>query len=327
MENELSNQMSNTEMIIHNFTETELETLKKTIAKGTTNEQFALFVATCKRSKLDPFLNQIHCIVYVGQSGPVMSIQFPVEGYVADAKRNPEYRGYRAAVVKEHEHFEADLSEATYVHKMEGLGNPGKTVGAYCKVFREGRPDVLVIVTVDQLAKHISKSKNKDTIDTWYDDFVVKHAVKRAFRIQFGIDFADEDGGGNTTDTPQVDPYVRKDVTPETVVTQAPKSAPKDSPKSTPKETAALIDITPNQEPQGEQEDPRKALSKVLKVKLDALSIPSNKDGAVARDAYYQTIGFSFFDPTNPEAKEIEDLIKLLDMKIAEKVIEDDKPL
>ncbi|BFH15871.1 hypothetical protein J6TS7_23270 [Paenibacillus dendritiformis] len=87
----------NTQAVVGGFSQSELDTLKSTIARGTTDEQFALFVQTCARSGLNPFLNQIYCIVYNGKNGPVMSIQIAVEGVVALAKKHPQYKGFIAA--------------------------------------------------------------------------------------------------------------------------------------------------------------------------------------------------------------------------------------
>ena len=56
--------VSNTQAVVGSFTQSELDTIKGTIALGTSDEQFALFVQTCVNSGLNPFLNHIYCIVY-----------------------------------------------------------------------------------------------------------------------------------------------------------------------------------------------------------------------------------------------------------------------
>ncbi|MGG0219387.1 recombinase RecT [Bacillus mycoides] len=79
----------NTDKVIGNFTKLELDTIKNTIATGTTNEQFSLFVQTCVNSELNPFLNHIYCIVY----GRKMSIQVSVEGVLHLARQKNGYKG------------------------------------------------------------------------------------------------------------------------------------------------------------------------------------------------------------------------------------------
>ncbi|WP_257145407.1 hypothetical protein [Bacillus cereus] len=45
----------NTDKVLGNFTKSELDTIKSTIAAGTTNDKFALFVQTCVNSGLNHF--------------------------------------------------------------------------------------------------------------------------------------------------------------------------------------------------------------------------------------------------------------------------------
>jgi len=209
--------VSNTQAVVGSFTQTELDTIKGTIAKGTSNEQFSLFVQTCVASGLNPFLNQIYCIVYNGNSGPVMSIQIAVEGIVALAKKHPHYKGFLASEVKENDHFEIDMITGIPVHKVTTLQR-GKTIGAYCVAYREGMPNISVVVDLDQVS-HLINSSVANTKKMWNDyrdDMLVKSAIKRAFKRQFGIEVAeDEPIQGESADN--IAPYERKDITPDAV--------------------------------------------------------------------------------------------------------------
>ncbi|MDT2261615.1 recombinase RecT [Paenibacillus larvae] len=61
---------------IGNFSAEDLKTIKETIARGATDPQFNLFDGNGgEAAGLNPFLNQIYCIVYNGKNGPQMSIQ------------------------------------------------------------------------------------------------------------------------------------------------------------------------------------------------------------------------------------------------------------
>lgn len=202
----------NTQAVVGSFTQSELDTLKSTIAKGTSNEQFALFVQTCARSGLNPFLNQIYCIVYDGKHGPVMSIQIAVEGIVALAKKNPQYKGFIASEVRVNDEFEIDMVSGEPKHRITSMQR-GETVGAYCVAYREGAPNISVIVTKDQV-DHLTKGRNGQMWKDYFDDMIVKHAIKRAFKRQFGIEVAeDEYVQPNSIDnTPSYEP-ARKDIT------------------------------------------------------------------------------------------------------------------
>ncbi|WP_010498572.1 RecT family recombinase [Paenibacillus elgii] len=210
-------QTIDTQAVVGSFTQSELDTLKNTIAKGTTNEQFSLFVQTCARSGLNPFLNQIYCIVYnTRDHGPTMSIQIAVEGIVALAKRHPQYKGFIASEVKENDEFQIDVVSGEPVHKIKTLQR-GKTIGAYCVAYREGAPNISVIVTLDQI-EHLLKGRNATMWKDYLDDMIVKHAIKRAFKRQFGIEVAEDEyipSGPNIDNIPEYQPQARRDITHE----------------------------------------------------------------------------------------------------------------
>lgn len=75
------------------FNESQVALIKTTVARGTTNDQLALFLYTCKKTGLDPLAKQIHCIVRQTKNGPVMSIQTAIDGYRLVADRSGKYAG------------------------------------------------------------------------------------------------------------------------------------------------------------------------------------------------------------------------------------------
>ncbi len=75
------------------FNESQVALIKTTVAKGTTNDQLALFLYTCKKTGLDPLAKQIHCVVRQTKNGPVMSIQTAIDGYRLIADRSGKYAG------------------------------------------------------------------------------------------------------------------------------------------------------------------------------------------------------------------------------------------
>lgn len=83
----------------------EVELLKRTVAKGVTNDEFALFLWVCKKHKLDPMCRQVHAVrrfvakhhqdekgIWV--AGHQMVIQIGIDGYRALAGRDhPDFGG------------------------------------------------------------------------------------------------------------------------------------------------------------------------------------------------------------------------------------------
>lgn len=277
-----------TQAVVGSFTQSELDTLKQTIAKGTTNEQFALFVQTCVRSGLNPFLNQIYCIVYnTRDHGPTMSIQIAVEGIVALAKRHPNYKGFIASEVKENDEFEIDVVTGEPKHRITTMQR-GKTVGAYCVAYREGAPNIAVIVTADQV-DHLVKGRNGQMWKDYFDDMIVKHAIKRAFKRQFGIEVAEDEYGTAGAEIPAYEPQ-RRDITDEA-------NAAGNQPQTQPEDVDAKMT----------------ELRAQMNAKFKQLGIT----GKEAKAAYIAEKGV--VKGETPTMQELTKLLKLMDVDIANK--------
>ena len=203
----------NTDKVIGNFTKSELDTIKSTIATGTTNEQFALFVQTCLNSELNPFLNHIYCIVYGGK----MSIQVSVEGVLHLARQKNGYKGIDVQTVHENDEFEADRSqEGEWIIRKHQVKFPrGKVIGCYAVAQREGFKDVVVMMETDEVI-HMKNGTNKHMWNNWFNDMFKKHVMKRAAKLQYGIEINEDEAVSSSPvdNVPSYEPEKRVDITP-----------------------------------------------------------------------------------------------------------------
>ena len=82
------------------------ELLKKTVCKGSSDEQFQLFLHACERTGLDPFMRQIYAVMRNDKNnGSQMTIQTGIDGYRLIAERTSKY---------------SPGKEATYVYDDKG---------------------------------------------------------------------------------------------------------------------------------------------------------------------------------------------------------------
>jgi recombination protein RecT len=202
----------NTEEFENVFSQKELEVVVNSIAKNATNEELALFIQICKHNGLDPFKNHIYFIKYGNQ----MSIQVSVEGIQYLAQQREDYRGVNNQLVHENDDFEVGIDPETQELKIEKhtIKIPrGKVAAAYAIAKREGYPDKVVLIEVDEV-EHLEKKQGSQW-KTYFNDMFKKHALKRALKLQFGIDVDDATATQGTDDlADDYKPRERRDITP-----------------------------------------------------------------------------------------------------------------
>ena len=193
-----------------------LETLRNTVAKGTNDHEFALFIQVCRASQLNPFLRQIWCFVNVkldkqGREVRDLTIFAGVMGILEVANSYSEYDGCEVKTL---------LDEA------------GFPVESRCKVWRKDRR--LPTVGVARWKEDARRYRDGNLYPIWAEKSIYmleKVAKARGHRETFPqrlanvYEPAELDGGDLVEEviaSPSVAPIVVKEIEPTFYRIEAP---------------------------------------------------------------------------------------------------------
>lgn len=277
------------------FSEGEIETIRHTLAKDATPDQFNLFIRTSAASGLNPMLNHIYCIVYGGK----MSLQVSVEGIMYLAKRVEGYQGVDVQLVYENDEYKAkrvrDENGRHYWDvEHEISADPGKVIGCYAFAYREGFPPVFEYLKSEEV-QHNLTGNNSALWKKYFNDMYKKHVIKRAAKRQYGIEINEDDAPASSgTDIPEYKPQERKDITNDAEGYQQQEPSQQEQPQADPE----VVD------------DPIKTAKNQMQYKFKKLGIV----GKEAKGEYIKKNIPRASD--SPTLAELTGLIKVMDMDI-----------
>lgn len=132
-----------------NFSKEQVDLIKATVAKGTTDDEFALFLYVAKHTGLNPLLRQIHAVKRWDSKlqREAMAIQVGIDGYRLMADRTKNY---------------APGPEPVFVHDKDG-----KLVSATASVKKYLRGEWHTISATAFFSEYVQKTKEGKANSMW----------------------------------------------------------------------------------------------------------------------------------------------------------------
>lgn len=158
------------------FTQDQIELMKKTVAKGATNDELQMFIYLAERYNLDPFQKEIWFIKYDGKSPTIMTSR---DGYLKIAQESDDFIGLISFVVKEGDTFSIDAANYTVNHQFGTKRGP--IVGAWAKCERRNRTPVVCFVDFSEY------NQNSPMWRKYPSAMIQKVAEVFVLKRQFGI--------------------------------------------------------------------------------------------------------------------------------------------
>lgn len=115
------------------WTREEIDTIKRTVAKGATDDELRMFLHLASSYGLDPFARDVWFIKDKSGNPIIMTSR---DGYIKIANSHAAYDGIEADVVYQGDKFRKIKDGVEHIYETKNRGNP---VGAYAMVYRKDR--------------------------------------------------------------------------------------------------------------------------------------------------------------------------------------------
>src|SRR3972149_3497970 len=117
--------MDNTQLSEVGFSPAQIQTVKHTVAKNSTDEELFMFLTLAKKYNLDPFAKEIWFVKYGDQQPAIMTSR---DGYLKVAQSHPDFLGLNSFVARTNDDLIIDPVTGQVSHKMN-FKDRGEIVG------------------------------------------------------------------------------------------------------------------------------------------------------------------------------------------------------
>jgi len=183
---------------ISQFSNTDIDIIKNSVAKGTSDAELKYFLAVAASTGLNPFQKEIWCY----KSGNDMLIFAGRDGFLSNAQKKPDFKGIRSAYVCATDKFKMNIVSGHIEHEFT-QADRGAIVGAYAVVKRDGMDSFISWADFKEFNKGYNAWKTNP--GSMIKKVAEAHALKQAYSLS-GIDSEhDYDFKRNTFANPETE--------------------------------------------------------------------------------------------------------------------------
>jgi len=159
------------------FTPEQIDVIKRTVAKGATDDELAMFLSLASRYQLDPFAKEIWFVKH-GDRSMIMTSR---DGYLSIARRNPDYMGLLSGVVREGDEFEFEPTNTERPVRHRFGQERGKILGAWAVCYHRNRVPAIAWAEFEEY------NRKADSWEKYPSAMIQKVAEVMVLKRQFGI--------------------------------------------------------------------------------------------------------------------------------------------